>query len=307
MYGATKFHEKRTKRSRGIDESKTAKKVVKTKHIVIAIILLVITFGIIAMVRLYGFSITIDPIYDGGDYVPPVGTPNLYTIDPNPDYDGNIFLNWSEVEEVFCYKVYRSKLAADASHRTEFVSIATIQNTEYNDFGLSVGTYFYKIETLRANGSVFSREQSVKVILPIPPEKPDIRVSQFGDEPVKISWIKPEGALYYKIYRSVDKNTWICIDDAFYHQTRMAPGGGLIYKDSGLDIGTYYYKIQAVNDYGDSDFSNIESVYIGEEIPEEIPEDGNGDNILAYVLIALLGGGFVGIVVVIFRKKLKSK
>lgn len=273
---------------------------------------IVIYSGILVSILIVVIFISVVPFgflpYDngGGEYVPPVGTPNLYMIEPNPDYDGNIFLNWSEVDEVFRYNVYRSKLAADASHRTEFVIIATIQNTEYNDIGLSVGEYFYKIETLRANGSVFSREQSVKVILPIPPEKPDIRVSQFGDEPVKISWIKPEGALYYKIYRSVDKNTWICIDDAFYHQEIISLGGGLIYEDSGLDIGTYYYKIQAVNDYGDSDFSNMESVYIGEEIPDEIPdeipEDGNG-NILTYVLIALLGGGIVGIVVFIKYKK----
>ena len=227
-------------------------------------------------------------------------TPYLEDITPDPDTDGDIHLNWNQVEGALLYRVYRCKLAVDSSHRTDFKLIATTQETEYDDLELSIGTYFYKIEVLKLDGSSSSNEQSVKIELPIPPSAPRIRVYIVNNY-VKIECYIVEGADSYKIYRSYNGDEYAPIE---LEQLLRSPGSASIdYKDSGLDIGTYCYKIKAENEYGESDHSNEECIYIGQEIPngdgDEIPEDLTG----IIIILVFVGIGSTAVIYMIQKSQ----
>ena len=79
------------------------------------------------------------PIDDGGDIGDgdPPAAPTLYSISPNPDLDGSIYINWNDVSGATRYWVYRNG-----------VNIKAQTISSYTDTITTNGTYSYKIKAI---------------------------------------------------------------------------------------------------------------------------------------------------------------
>ena len=101
----------------------------------------------------------------------PPGSPALNAISPNPDPDGTVHLTWNDVPEVVSWNVYRhsseiTELNLDTT--TEVALLLT--ESQYNDTGLSEGTYWYAVVAIDEFGySYLSNSVSVTVEFPVTP------------------------------------------------------------------------------------------------------------------------------------------
>jgi len=213
--------------------------------------------------------------------------PILSVITPNPDTDGNIFLDWNDVDGATSYNVYRdTSLITDISGMTP---IATPTSSQYNDNGLNEGTYYYVITAENANEETpISNCESVLVDLPGPdaPILSTITPNPDKDGDIFLDWNDVAGATSYKVYRDTSSITDIS------GLTSIATPTSSQYNDNGLSVGTYFYVIVAVNATGESSISNCESV----EVPRGIP----GINLSVFLPIIL-------IVVIGYVLRLKKK
>ena len=101
-------------------------------------------------------------IVDDGD---PPSAPTLYTISPNPNLDGSINLNWSDVSGATRDWIYRNGTLITSSINSSKTDVITTN-----------GTYSYKIKAINAYGqSAYSNIKSVTVNIPLPPvlDEPD--------------------------------------------------------------------------------------------------------------------------------------
>lgn len=95
-----------------------------------------------------------------GDGDPP-SAPVLYTISPNPDVDGSIYVNWNDVSGAYRYWIYRNNV---------LITSSTVSS--YTDNITTNGTYSYKIKAINAYGqSAYSNIKSVVVNIPPPPKE----------------------------------------------------------------------------------------------------------------------------------------
>ena len=70
-------------------------------------------------------------------------TPLLYTISPNPSYNGSISLSWNADTEATGYYVFRD--TNEITTTTGLNPIAQLTGTTYNDTIETAGTYYYAI------------------------------------------------------------------------------------------------------------------------------------------------------------------
>lgn len=90
----------------------------------------------------------------------------------------------------------------------------------------------------------------------IPPEDPVLVQATASNGKVKLMWNSPnDTSAIFGVYRSTSR-------DSGYSMIGTVDNG-IYFTDEGPAPGTYYYKVRAGNVYGNSDFSNIESVSIG--------------------------------------------
>ncbi|MHA1821926.1 MAG: SBBP repeat-containing protein [Promethearchaeota archaeon] len=105
--------------------------------------------------------------------------PILSKILPNPDTDGNIALNWSNVADAKSYLVYRdTKYIASVNNLT---SIVETSSTTYNDTNLTNGTYYY-IVIAKSEGEFSNISNCESIIVAIPPSEstpPPSNISSF--------------------------------------------------------------------------------------------------------------------------------
>jgi peptide/nickel transport system substrate-binding protein len=218
--------------------------------------------------------------------------PILNVITPNPDTDGDIFLNWSDVEGATSYNVYRdTTFITDISGMTP---IAQPTSSQYDDNGLNEGTYFYVITGENAGEETpISNCESVLVDLP-PPDAPvlsTITPNPDTDGNVFLDWNDVSYATSYNIYRANSLITDIS------GLTAIGASTSSQYNDNGLTDGIYYYVITAVNATGESLISNCESVTV--EIPSPFIPGTNLYTFLPILLVAVIG------LVISFKKKFK--
>lgn len=181
-------------------------------------------------------------------------------IDPPSNVDAEDGLNREEIiitwttspSTITGYNIYRS-----TSSTTGFTQIDSISGTSYNDndANLEYGqTYYYKLTSYDAYGeSDFSNidEGSLKT-LPAP-----INVSasdgMYRDH-IEITWsIVSDAVSGYKVYRSSSSTS----DYAQIGSTLSSTENSFDDYDSNLEYGqTYYYKVKAVDLYGESQFSD---------------------------------------------------
>ncbi len=157
-----------------------------------------------------------------------------------------INLSWSNVENAESYNLKR----ADTEDGSYEIIASFLAETNYQDSGLDMNTtYYYKVSSLNSGGeSEDSSPISVKTnSIETPDAVSNILISS-GDAQVKLKWDFMYDAEFY-VKRSTSAN------GSFETVATVDQNG---YKDSNVENGTtYYYKITAYNDEGESEESSI--------------------------------------------------
>jgi len=104
----------------------------------------------------------------------PPNLPVLDDITPDPDPDGDIFVNWNDDVAVENWTVYRHSSEITGSNLDSATAIASgLTESQYDDTGLSDGIYWYAVVAMDSFGySYLSNSESVTVELPAPPIDP---------------------------------------------------------------------------------------------------------------------------------------
>ncbi len=305
--------------------TEAGKTVIRTKLIVIGIILLVITVGIVVIIQAVPWMLIIDDGGGGGggDYYPddpiiiddplviedpvehtPPAAPVLNLIIPNPNTNGDIYLSWTRVEDNERYYIYKYKDG-------RYIGLASTARTSFWIKELESGKYRFVVKARNEYGSSpSSNAQFVQVIIfAIPDPIPDPIITppatpvldQFIpnvdiDGVVKLTWTAISNADSYKIYRSKDGGTYEIV-------TTVSTNS---YTDNGLEDGIYIYKIKAINNAGDSNVSNIQAVKVQTSAspPPEPPTSETDQTIVLIVLVVVV---ILGISMVIIIRKFSRK
>jgi hypothetical protein len=123
----------------------------------------------------------------------------------------------------------------------------------YSDMGLTPGiTYYYKVRTYNEGGdSDYSNEANAKT-LPLPPSTPSVlKANATSSVQITLGWTdNSNNEVGFKIERKEGAG-------GIYSQIATVGPNIATYSDMGLTPGiTYYYRINAYNEAGDSNYSN---------------------------------------------------
>ena len=185
---------------------------------------------------------------------------------------GKATLSWGAASDnvgVVGYEVYRSTTSGftpSAANR-----IAQPSGTSYVDL-VAAGTYYYKVAAKDAAGNLgpASNEASAVVLADTtPPSAPGSLAASVAGGTVNLSWSASSddvGVTKYDVYRSTSSGFTPSAAN------RIAQPTGTAYSDSGLTVGTYYYKVQAEDGAGNlSQSSNEVSATVADSIPPSAP------------------------------------
>lgn len=162
-----------------------------------------------------------------------------------------IDLKWNSVIGVEAYTIYRSSSPAGT-----YALIATVLANYYSDSGLLASTrYYYKVKALNSSGtSNFSAYAYANTWDPsgVPGVPANLTAIAVSSKEIKLTWDPAVDAASYTVSRSTAENgTYSTIATAVKDTT---------YSNTGLTADrTYYYKVQAANSKGTSDYSNLVS------------------------------------------------
>jgi alpha-tubulin suppressor-like RCC1 family protein/fibronectin type 3 domain-containing protein len=159
--------------------------------------------------------------------------------------NGQIVLSWELDDVENTYNIYR---ATSSGGTYEQIASEISVNTYTDATAINGVTYYYVMTGVNDfSESGYSNEVTGTVAL-APDSVSDLSVNA-GSNNAVLSWGSVEGATGYHIYRST-------VSGSSY--ARLSSNiTGTTYTDSTLDNGaTYYYAITAVNDYGESSYSN---------------------------------------------------
>ncbi|WP_199669466.1 discoidin domain-containing protein, partial [Erysipelatoclostridium sp. AM42-17] len=146
--------------------------------------------------------------------------------------DNNVTLSWNAIENATNYELYRKQ------NNGEYQKIATTDQLSYQDKNLDPGDYSYK---LVAKGSEFyadstdSNEVSTRITKQLEAATPKATVTK---NTVKLTWDKVEHASKYQILKA----------NAEGQYEEVATVDTNSYEETGLDAGTYSYKVVVLGD-----------------------------------------------------------
>ncbi|HVJ49295.1 cell wall-binding repeat-containing protein [Desulfitobacterium sp.] len=159
-----------------------------------------------------------------------------------------IDLTWDTVMNAVSYNVYRT--TADSG---VYTIISSVNSPYFADDSVTSGkTYYYKVQAANTTGTgPYSTVVAATALLEdsalaIPT---NVVATGLNANQIFLSWNSVSQATYYNIYRSTSYSGTY---------TNIASIAFPYYTDSSLSSGvTYYYKVQAVNSTGPSNYSNI--------------------------------------------------
>ncbi|MDR2693809.1 MAG: fibronectin type III domain-containing protein [Chitinispirillales bacterium] len=160
-----------------------------------------------------------------------------------------IKVTWASVGDANFYTVYRTKTPDG-----EYLSAGKSFGVTFTDTALtSATTYYYKISATNDCGEgVKSNPVSAATMACSKPATPtNVAAEALSATSIKISWDSIPTAKYYDVYRSPS------VDGTY---SRIDSTANKTYTNNGLQISnTYYYKVIAKNDCGESEKSNYAS------------------------------------------------
>jgi len=172
---------------------------------------------------------------------PGTPAPRVTATTPN-----SVSIAWSSVTGAADYKVYRS-----TSSGSGYTLVKTTPYTTFTDTGLKANTtYYYKIAAHNdagdSNQSSYVQGKTLTLTKPATPSAP--KVTTTTSTSITISWPYVTGAADYKVYRSTSSGSGYTLIKTWPSTT---------FTDTGLKANTtYYYKVAAHNDAGDSSQSS---------------------------------------------------
>jgi fibronectin type 3 domain-containing protein len=162
----------------------------------------------------------------------------------------SIEVTWQSVANASYYRVYRATSASGS-----YESMGETYDTKYTDTNVSAGTtYYYKV--IAVNGTGQSSYSSYASASPsssssgAPSAPTGVSASAYSNY-IEVTWQSVANVSYYMIYRATSPyDSYESVGDTY--DTK--------YTDTNVGSGTtYYYKIIAVNDAGESNFSSYAS------------------------------------------------
>jgi fibronectin type 3 domain-containing protein len=184
---------------------------------------------------------------------------------------GSVYVTWDYALGATGYRVYR----ADSPYGY-YSEIDTTYGVSYTDTGLSPNTtYYYKVSAWNDYGASSQSssygyattqdpddgkgDESYKPAVPT-----GVTAQAHSPTSISVSWNYVSGASSYRVYRSNSSNGYYSQLDTAYNTS---------YTDTGLSPNTtYYYKVSAWNDYGESS----QSLNYGSATTQP-PEEGKGE------------------------------
>ncbi|OUS76429.1 hypothetical protein B1748_12155 [Paenibacillus sp. MY03] len=164
-----------------------------------------------------------------------------------------------EIEAIRDFKFYTSKDGSLWSEHTRTGLIDTHlealpwTNRQYRLTDIAAGTTYLKIE-FPLGGINYWLPQLSRVSIQTTPSAPaNVTATATGMTEVQLGWSASAGAVSYNVYRALSA-------EGAYEKINPSPITATAYVDSGLTAGsTYYYKISAVGNTGESGASDVVS------------------------------------------------
>ena len=168
---------------------------------------------------------------------PPKSVPVVSAVAGN----GKVTLSWTPVPDAPGYNIYRSTTGAFLGS-----PIASTSETTFKNGGLANDTTYFYTVAARNIGGEGTRAAAVTAIPVAPPAAPQNPAAIPGTNNMTLSWAPSEGATTYTIYRSTLANRRGSLPVA------TAVGGSRFIDTTVVDGETYFYRISASNDGGES-------------------------------------------------------
>jgi uncharacterized protein (TIGR02145 family) len=168
-----------------------------------------------------------------------------------------VTVSWSPASKAEEYYVYREKSVYDGyydncdTERYQYdhsYKVGSTRSTSYSDTGLISGTtYCYTVTAVNKYGET-PRSREYKVTTTTAPQSPeDVNATAKSSDSVVISWTMVSDAAEYYVYRSTS---------VYGTFTYVGKTTSRSYTDTGLSPSTtYYYKVSASNEDGESKLS----------------------------------------------------
>ena len=153
--------------------------------------------------------------------------------------DAQVTLSWSVASGATNYQVFRSTTSASFNYATP---VATVTATSFTNSGLANdATYFYVVRAVNAAGaSADSNQASAAPTLPLVLNVPTGLSASVAGTTVNLSWTDTStGESGYKVQRKVGSG------GSWQEQLRGTTPDQISYGQSGLALGTYFYRVFA--------------------------------------------------------------
>ena len=163
-------------------------------------------------------------------------------------YNNTSTIKWDEINKATSYNIYRSNINGFTLNTDklsqELTSIANTSVNSFIDTSIMNGEkYYYALSSLK---NTIESKKSDEIELIVVPLAPTIFSATLSNKYIELSWETTNGALNYKIYRSISLPINLNVPPIFTTENNF-------YKDEDLSSGiTYYYAIVASNKGGDS-------------------------------------------------------
>ncbi|MCB0066516.1 MAG: fibronectin type III domain-containing protein, partial [Caldilineaceae bacterium] len=142
--------------------------------------------------------------------------------------------------------------------RTTTASTGTGQSVSYTDNSVAPKmTYWYRVASYNNSGQSDFTPQVMAVTSGEVPEAPaDLRIARMTRTSVSLTWLdKSTNEIGFRLQRSLDGATW--------SDYQLLPANTSSFTDNAVNSRvTYYYRVQAYNNDGNSAFSNVASVRV---------------------------------------------
>jgi hypothetical protein len=177
---------------------------------------------------------------------------------PSTSSSGSFTVSWDAVDGAVSYLLERSTSSAFSSPTQAFSG----SSTSYSQTGLGSGTYYYRVRALNSCGeSGWTTGPAVTVSLCSAPAAPGSisYPSSNNSGSFLVSWGAVNGVTSYVLERSTSSS--------FSTSTTVYSGNDTSWDETGLDTGTYYYRVKAVGSCGESGWTTGGGVAVTVTMP----------------------------------------